>query len=159
MTYQEGTDGYSVSYFLPISRNLWKSSGLGGGGYSLLAVTSFLHSLGDLQPPRHPVDLSIPIGDIGPALCYFIATLFDTVCSGCRAVECNRLPQSPANGYIRVSAKDNSRKLIGVPVLGGLLRGLPVVLLSTPVWVPRGLLVWLPKCTNGSRVLYHDTSF
>ena len=32
MTYQEGTDGYSVSYFLPISRNLWKSSDVGGGG-------------------------------------------------------------------------------------------------------------------------------
>ena len=32
LSYQTAVGGYSVSYFRPISKNLWKSSGVGGGG-------------------------------------------------------------------------------------------------------------------------------
>src|SRR5918998_5223057 len=46
----------------------------------------------------------------GPS-CYFVPTLFVTVCSGGRGVECNRLPQGPAKGHIRISAKGYSRQL------------------------------------------------
>src|SRR5829696_1089260 len=42
---------------------------------------------------------------------YFVATLFATVCSGCRDVACNRLPQSPAKGYKRTADTTHSQKL------------------------------------------------
>ncbi len=32
LSYQTAAGGYSVSYFRPISKYLWKSSGVGGGG-------------------------------------------------------------------------------------------------------------------------------